>query len=90
MIWRFINMDKKRFLLLISVPAVVILIFLCINLYTLHFGQEIVLKTDPIDPRDLFRGDYVTLSYEISRIDLNNIPHDANFSSGETIYASLQ
>jgi uncharacterized membrane-anchored protein len=82
-------MDKKRFLLLISVPAIVILIFLCVNLYTLHFGQEIILKTAPIDPRDLFRGDYVTLSYEISRIDLNDIPYDANFLSGETIYACL-
>ena len=82
-------MDKKHFTLLVSVPAIVILIFLCINLYTLHFGQEIVLKTAPIDPRDLFRGDYVTLNYEISRIDLNDIPYDANFSSGETIYACL-
>lgn len=82
-------MDKKRFLLLISVPAIVILIFLCVNLYTLHFGQEILLETAPVDPRDLFRGDYVTLSYEISRINLNEIPYDTDFSTREDIYASL-
>ncbi|MBM6617128.1 GDYXXLXY domain-containing protein [Bacillus suaedaesalsae] len=31
-------------------------------------GQEIRLKTIPIDPRDLFYGDYVTLQYEISNV----------------------
>lgn len=32
------------------------------------FGQEIKVKTVPVDPRDLLYGDYVTLSYEISRL----------------------
>ncbi|TDF97705.1 GDYXXLXY domain-containing protein [Paenibacillus piri] len=31
------------------------------------FGQEIKLKTAPVDPRDLLYGDYVTLGYEISQ-----------------------
>lgn len=82
-------MNKKEFILLISIPAVVILIFVGVKLFTLGFGQEILLKTEPVDPRDLFRGDYVTLRYEISRMDLNGLPHDTNFSSGETIYAAL-
>jgi len=34
----------------------------------LHTGRTIYLRTAPIDPQDLFRGDYVTLSYEISRV----------------------
>ncbi|CAG7654465.1 GDYXXLXY domain-containing protein [Paenibacillus allorhizosphaerae] len=33
------------------------------------FGQEIRVKTVPVDPRDLLYGDYVTLSYDISRLD---------------------
>ncbi|WP_246938658.1 GDYXXLXY domain-containing protein [Bacillus pinisoli] len=32
------------------------------------FGQEIRLKTEPVDPRDIFYGDYVTLHYTISTI----------------------
>ena len=36
----------------------------------LKTGREIVLPVVPVDPRDLFRGDYVTLSYDISRIQL--------------------
>lgn len=31
-------------------------------------GQAVLLPVAPIDPRDLFRGDYVTLSYDFSRI----------------------
>lgn len=31
-------------------------------------GREIIIKTVPVDPRDLFRGDYVTLGYDITRI----------------------
>lgn len=32
-------------------------------------GQEIFLKTVPVDPRDLFRGDYVVLRFDISTFD---------------------
>ncbi|WP_412049027.1 GDYXXLXY domain-containing protein [Hoeflea sp. Naph1] len=36
----------------------------------LRNGAEIILKTEPIDPRDLMRGDYVRLQFdEISRPD---------------------
>ena len=37
----------------------------------LKSGREIVLPVVPVDPRDLFRGDYVTLSYDISRLRLD-------------------
>lgn len=34
----------------------------------LRNGTEVVLETVPVDPRDLLRGRYVVLSYEISNI----------------------
>ena len=34
----------------------------------LRSGDEVVLQTEPVDPRDLMRGDYVTLRYEISTV----------------------
>lgn len=34
----------------------------------LRDGHEILLKVEPVDPRDLLRGDYVRLGYEISNI----------------------
>ena len=33
-------------------------------------GREVVLEVIPVDPRSLFRGDYVILGYDISRFTL--------------------
>lgn len=82
-------MNKRQFILLMSIPAIVILSIIAVKWFTIFFGQEILLKIEPVDPRDLFRGDYVALRYEISRINLNEIPNDSDFFIGDTIYASL-
>ncbi|MER8749329.1 GDYXXLXY domain-containing protein [Mesorhizobium sp. M1050] len=53
----------------------------------LRNGKEVLLKVEPIDPRDLLRGDYVVLGYEISRIPvkmITNIP-PGKFSSDDTM-----
>ena len=40
----------------------------------LESGEQVTLALRPVDPRDLFRGDFVVLSYEISRLDLQEVP----------------
>lgn len=55
----------------------------------LRSGSEVRLRTVPIDPRDLFRGDYVVLNYEISTPDLATVQGDRNFAKGETAYVRL-
>ncbi|TGS68194.1 hypothetical protein EN844_12515 [Mesorhizobium sp. M3A.F.Ca.ET.201.01.1.1] len=52
----------------------------------LRHGKEVVLKVEPVDPRDLLRGDYISLGYDISRIPVKliaNIPQ-GKFSSDDT------
>ncbi|HTO33472.1 MAG TPA: GDYXXLXY domain-containing protein [Pararhizobium sp.] len=39
----------------------------------LRNGVDVVLKTVPVDPRDLLRGDYVVLSYDISNISADKV-----------------
>ena len=39
----------------------------------LRSGVEVTLKTAPVDPRDLLRGDYVTLNYDISRVPVSTL-----------------
>lgn len=39
----------------------------------LRSGVEVLLKTAPIDPRDLLRGDYVTLNYDIARVPVSTL-----------------
>jgi len=50
---------------------------------SLRTGQEIVLETEPVDPRDAFRGDYVTLRYRISEVD-------CSAAQGAVVYVPLQ
>lgn len=39
----------------------------------LRSGTEVLLKTAPVDPRDLLRGDYVILTYDVSTISTTSI-----------------
>ena len=52
----------------------------------LRGGTEIRLRTEPVDPRDLFRGDYVILAYPISTVEAAGQP---GFQRGERVYVSL-
>jgi len=53
-------------------------------------GERLVLKTRPVDPRDPFRGDYVTLNYEIGQIPLETIPNDIDGYEYGPVYVSLR
>jgi uncharacterized membrane-anchored protein len=70
----------------------VLVAMLVMRLSIVLYGQTIMLRVVPVDPRDLFRGDYVILSYEFSRprgtiTGLQSIwPGEQR---GRTIYVSL-
>ncbi|NYT19584.1 MAG: GDYXXLXY domain-containing protein [Methanosarcinales archaeon] len=82
-------MNSKRFALLMVYSLIIITLIFLPKMVTLSLGKDILLKTEPVDPRDVFRGDYVTLNYEISTIDLGETPYDHDFLMGESIYATL-
>lgn len=58
------------------------------NEASLAFGKSVVLQTVPVDPRDLFRGDYVVLRYEIST--LSDIPGAGNVGERDRVYVHLE
>lgn len=55
-------------LLAFSVPLVALVGMTVSPVFTMMTGKEIQLETKPIDPTDLFRGDYVTLSYQAEEV----------------------
>ena len=55
----------------------------------LKSGREVRLSVVPIDPRDLLRGDYIALAYDISRLDNATLDGDDAFADGDPIYVSL-
>ncbi|MCM3693509.1 GDYXXLXY domain-containing protein [Neobacillus niacini] len=62
-------MNKSKKLIAALAVPVLILVGMCFTpLYTLITGEDIILETVPVDPTDLFRGDYVTLRYAAEEI----------------------
>jgi len=51
----------------------------------LWVGTTVVLRVEPVDPRDFFRGDYVILSYDISQLE----PSDQG-EWGQAVYVALE
>ena len=82
--------QKKIFYLTIVFWLLIFSGFILYKEYTLKTGTEVLLKTEPVDPRDLFRGDYVILNYEISTLDLDEVPaEDPYFNHNDRIYLAF-
>jgi len=79
-----------RIVIIVVLQTAALLVMVGMKQYTLSTGAPIVLKTEPIDPRSLFSGDYVRLNYSISRLPLDKLAGDREFVRGDTIYVSLR
>jgi len=77
--------------LLVALQLAILVSIAALPLRTLARGEVIRLMVEPLDPRDLFRGDYVVLRYTL----LSSIPSShpiasgQTFRPGDTIYVSL-
>lgn len=60
---------KKCVLIIIALWFLVCLIYSLSSQMPYIFGKEVYLKTVPVDPRDLIRGQYVNLNFEISEFE---------------------
>jgi uncharacterized membrane-anchored protein len=54
---------------------------------TVTTGRAVFLKIAPVDPRDPLRGDYLTFTYDISRIDTGRFVDPPK--KGQTVYVAL-
>jgi uncharacterized membrane-anchored protein len=68
----------KRILFLIGllIEMVLLLGLLVPQEMIMKTGTDVTLRTMPVDPRSMLRGDYVTLTYEIGR---DYVPPSENF-----------
>jgi uncharacterized membrane-anchored protein len=87
---------KRLFVAVIVIQVVFLLGLVGYRESILIGGRTAVLETVPVDPRDLFKGEYVTLRYEISTLgQTGNTPGAksyrlyGNFNEGDTAYVTL-
>jgi uncharacterized membrane-anchored protein len=93
----FKSLEFKYFLIVI-LPLTAMFYTQAVNFAVLAFGERVLLETIPVDPRDILRGDYVTLGYGISFPDdeiLKSALGDEDFDygrrySGREIFVTLQ
>jgi uncharacterized membrane-anchored protein len=55
----------------------------------LREGSEVTLQTRPVDPRDLLRGDYVVLDYEISSLPAGELHNTPSQGRGTPLFVKL-
>lgn len=72
------------FWIVVALQLSAVIAFAAVREANLRLGREIVLETIPVDPRDLFRGDYVILRYRISTIT------NCYWQAGSTIFVPLR
>lgn len=60
---------KRQFIWAVALLQVVLLLVVAVKReWILGQGETVYLRTAPVDPRDIFRGDYVALDYDIAQI----------------------
>lgn len=67
-------MKTKLLMLVLAAQSAWILGTAFMQERVLNVGQLILLETQPVDPRDLLRGDYVRLNYKISDVPVHLLP----------------
>lgn len=86
-------MNGRRWLLPVAVAVALVQIGFLSSMIAgraaiLRDGSEVVLKVEPIDPRDLLRGDYVVLSYAISSLPAELFAEPP--ADGATVFVRLK
>lgn len=79
-----------KILLILFIQTLLLMAMIANRQMILSSDTIVVLETKPIDPRSLFRGDYVRLNYEINELQLDELSGDRVFKTNETVYVVLK
>lgn len=82
----------KRLLIYIVITLqALFLVGMSLSYYLIdQVGKTIKLETLPIDPQDIFYGDYVTLRYEIEQIEESKWIGEKEHRYGEKVYVIVE
>ena len=79
------NAQYKRLIIALAVLLGIAGIFILYLSWPLLTGTSVILKTQPVDPFDVFRGQYITIGYDIS-----NIQNIEGAKENDQVYISLK
>ncbi|MGN1402494.1 MAG: GDYXXLXY domain-containing protein [Bacillus sp. (in: firmicutes)] len=91
--------NDRKFYLIMGVPLLILFGLLFKPLSTVFFGEEVLLGTVPVDPVDLFYGDYVQLELDVETIPADKMDAglkskvkemEERYRSGLKVYSTLE
>ncbi len=84
----WLSSQRLRIALLVVLQVLVLLAMVGGYAFDMARGKEITVETAPVDPRSLFRGNYVRLNYTFSVLSAR-LAGDTCFQEGQTVYVTL-
>jgi uncharacterized membrane-anchored protein len=90
--WDALDLRARTLLLLAVITAFLLGMAGCEHMKRVS-GEEIILRTRPVDPRDLLRGNFVALDYEVERVhlpDLLSATDPSGWEKGDVLYLMLR
>jgi uncharacterized membrane-anchored protein len=100
-VWR-LSTGREALLVaaLVGLQLVILVAMIVLDGLPLILGERVRLQVVPVDPRDLFRGDYVVLRYDFTRLEPGRVaglspapgPWSSHYTSdvGRDVYISLE
>jgi uncharacterized membrane-anchored protein len=73
----------------VLVQCVLLVLMVADRVQILREGREVTLQTQPVDPRDLLRGDYVVLRYDISQLPAGSLGGKPMEARNPVVYVKL-
>ena len=73
----------------ILVQCVLLVLMVADRMQILREGREVTLQTQPVDPRDLLRGDYVVLRYDISQLPAGALAGQSSAERNPIVFVKL-
>ena len=80
----------KKFIAIVLIQTILLAGIIAYRHYWVSTGEKVLLKTVPVDPWNMFRGDYMTLSYDISRVNLTRQDIRDAYQRNDTVFTLLQ
>lgn len=86
------NRATKWFIAIVAAQVLFLLGWAGYHEKVRQYAPVILLQGRPVDPRDLLRGDYMTLSYDISNVTIPDLPAGEKQVSamGATVWVLLE
>ncbi len=81
---------RNKFIAIILIQTILLAGIILYRQHWISTGDKVLLKTLPVDPWNMFRGDYMTFRYEISEINATALKVQDVYKTNDKVFVVLQ